>query len=51
MEDKTRKKLIKKVAVIFLVALLILTFFSNTIMNYSFRRLRQSRLHRDCSGK
>lgn len=35
MEDKTRKKIIKKVAVIFLAVLLILTFFSNTIMNYS----------------
>ena len=35
MEDRTRKKLIKKVATIFIVVLLILTFFSNTIMNYS----------------
>lgn len=31
----SRKQLIKKVAAIFLVVLLILTFFSNTIMNYS----------------
>ena len=30
-----RKQIIKKVAVIFLVVMLLLTFFSNTIMNYS----------------
>lgn len=38
MEKETeskRKQIVKKVAVIFLVVLLILTFFSNTIMNYS----------------
>lgn len=36
MEKETnRKHIVKKVAVIFLVAMLILTFFSNTIMNYS----------------
>lgn len=34
-QEKTRKELIKKIAVIFLVMMLILTFFSNTIMNYS----------------
>lgn len=33
--ETSRKQIIKKVAVIFLVGLLILTFFSNTIMNYS----------------
>lgn len=33
--EKSRKQVIKKIAVIFLVVLLILTFFSNTIMNYS----------------
>lgn len=33
--EKGRKQIIKKIAVIFLVALLVLTFFSNTIMNYS----------------
>ncbi len=38
MEKETeskRKQIVKKVAVIFLVVLLVLTFFSNTIMNYS----------------
>lgn len=36
MEKETnRKHIIKKAAVIFLVAMLLLTFFSNTIMNYS----------------
>lgn len=36
MEKETsRKQIIKKAAVIFLVAMLVLTFFSNTIMNYS----------------
>ncbi|MCR5719811.1 MAG: HlyD family efflux transporter periplasmic adaptor subunit [Lachnospiraceae bacterium] len=37
MEDKKnkRKEWIKNLAIIFLVILLILTFFSNTIMNYS----------------
>lgn len=36
MEKETnRKVLIKKIAVIFLIAMLVLTFFSNTIMNYS----------------
>ncbi|MBE5924577.1 MAG: HlyD family efflux transporter periplasmic adaptor subunit [Lachnospiraceae bacterium] len=35
MEDSKRKKLIKKVATVFVVVLLLLTFFSNTIMNYS----------------
>ncbi|MCM1158594.1 MAG: HlyD family efflux transporter periplasmic adaptor subunit [Bacteroidales bacterium] len=36
MEKETKRKpMIKKIAVIFLVTLLILTFFSNTIMNYS----------------
>ncbi len=34
-QESKRKKMIKKVAVIFLVGLMILTFFSNTIMNYS----------------
>lgn len=34
-KENNRKHIIKKVAVIFLAALLILTFFSNTIMNYS----------------
>lgn len=33
--EKSRKEIIKKAAVIFLVAMLVLTFFSNTIMNYS----------------
>lgn len=36
MEKETnRKQIIKKVAVFFLAAMLVLTFFSNTIMNYS----------------
>ncbi len=36
MEKETnRKHIVKKAAVIFLVAMLLLTFFSNTIMNYS----------------
>lgn len=39
MEEKNnkpvRKKIIKRIAIIFVVALIILTFFSNTIMNYS----------------
>ena len=35
-KDKSfRKKIIKRVAAIFIAALVILTFFSNTIMNYS----------------
>lgn len=34
-QESSRKKIIKKAAVIFLAALLVLTFFSNTIMNYS----------------
>lgn len=33
--ETSRKQIIKKVAGIFLVGLLVLTFFSNTIMNYS----------------
>ena len=33
--ETRRKQIIKKAAVIFLAAMLILTFFSNTIMNYS----------------
>ncbi|MDE6760846.1 MAG: HlyD family efflux transporter periplasmic adaptor subunit [Lachnospiraceae bacterium] len=36
MEKKTsRKQIIKKAAIVFLAAMLVLTFFSNTIMNYS----------------
>lgn len=36
MEQETkRKQMIKKIASIFLIVMLILTFFSNTIMNYS----------------
>lgn len=36
VKEKSRKReLIKSVAIVFLVILLILTFFSNTIMNYS----------------
>lgn len=31
----SRKRLIKRIAVVFLIVMLILTFFSNTIMNYS----------------
>lgn len=31
----SRKQIIKRIAIIFLIAMLILTFFSNTIMNYS----------------
>ncbi len=31
----SRKRLIKRIAIVFLIAMLILTFFSNTIMNYS----------------
>lgn len=34
-KDTKRKQLIKKIAGIFLVIMLVLTFFSNTIMNYS----------------
>ena len=34
-KDTKRKQLIKKIAGIFLVVMLVLTFFSNTIMNYS----------------
>lgn len=33
--DSSRKKIIRKVTVLFLVVLLALTFFSNTILNYS----------------
>ncbi len=32
---KTRKDIIKNIAIVFLIVMLILTFFSNTIMNYS----------------
>lgn len=36
MEKETsRKQIIKKTAIVFLAAMLVLTFFSNTIMNYS----------------
>lgn len=35
MEKKNRKDWIKNVAIVFLVVLLLLTFFSNTIQNYS----------------
>ncbi len=35
MEGSGRKKIIKKFAAIFIIVLLVLTFFSNTIMNYS----------------
>lgn len=37
MEEKSyrRKSIVKNVAIVFLIVLLILTFFSNTIMNYS----------------
>lgn len=35
MEKKSRKEWIKTVAIIFLAVLLVLTFFSNTIQNYS----------------
>lgn len=36
MEKETsRKQIIKKTAIVFLTAMLVLTFFSNTIMNYS----------------
>lgn len=31
----SRKQVIKRIAIVFLIAMLILTFFSNTIMNYS----------------
>ena len=31
----SRKQIIKRIAIVFLIAMLILTFFSNTIMNYS----------------
>lgn len=34
-KETSRKEIIKKIAVIFLAAMLVLTFFSNTIMNYS----------------
>ncbi len=34
-EKKTRKEIIKNLLIIFLIIMLILTFFSNTIMNYS----------------
>lgn len=34
-KETSRKEIIKKVAVVFFVMLLFLTFFSNTIMNYS----------------
>ncbi len=34
-QDTKRKKNIKKIAGVFLITMLILTFFSNTIMNYS----------------
>ena len=33
--EKSRKEIIKKLAVVFLAVMLVLTFFSNTIMNYS----------------
>ena len=36
VQEKSKKReLIKSIAIVFLVILLILTFFSNTIMNYS----------------
>lgn len=34
-KPKTRKETIKNLAIIFLIVMLLLTFFSNTIMNYS----------------
>lgn len=35
MKTKTRKDLIKNIAIIFLAVMLVLTFFSNTILNWS----------------
>ena len=34
-EKSGKRELIKSIAIVFLVVLLLLTFFSNTIMNYS----------------
>ena len=34
-KETSRKEIIKKIAVVFLAVMLVLTFFSNTIMNYS----------------
>ena len=39
----SRKRLIKRIAIVFLIAMLILTFFSNTIMNYSLPEVQRSR--------
>lgn len=43
-QETIRKKMIKRVAAVFLVAMLILTFFSNTIMNYSLPEVATERV-------
>ena len=42
---------VKNAAIIFLAVLLVLTFFSNTIMNASLPRHRYSRRERQLSGQ
>lgn len=59
---KKRREWIKNAAIVFLVIMLILTFFSNTIMNYSLpevahtdRNIRfhhgEDPRHRKCGGR
>ncbi len=44
-QKSTRKETVKTIAIIFLAILLVLTFFSNTIMNYSLTEVNASYTH------
>ena len=50
-KPRNRKEWIKNIIIVFLLVMLLLTFFSNTIMNYSLPEVSVSRLSRDSVSK
>ncbi len=50
-KTKNRREWVKNIIIIFLLVMLLLTFFSNTIMNYSLPEVSVTRLSRDSVSK
>ena len=48
---RNRKEIVKNIIIVFLLVMLLLTFFSNTIMNYSLPEVSVTRMSRSSVSK
>lgn len=51
VNPKNRREFVKNIIIVFLLIMLVLTFFSNTIMNYSLPEVSVTRMSRDSVSK